>query len=357
VPGVWKIAGSRKMGRAKGAVFSFLALLLGTAVVVSVTALALHLYLTHRPPAPGDAGRQEEARIYGKLLMPSLTPRLKALRWPMLRPNVRVEAGEKKILTNSLGFRDLPQTAEKDEDAFRLIVIGDSYVYGQGVASVHDIYPYRIGLDGVGGKDLNVLLMGYCGADLIVYHAMFHDLALRLDPDAVLITLVSNDLEDRTRRQAACLPDALQKVLSWSPALTAEAERRCNLLTGHYAEELKRQFDPASGSFRKEYTALADMKSEADRRGIDLFTFFFQFRPGAYMEEAYREMAASLDIPYASLYPVAERMLSSGEKNVDDFTVSSADAHPNEFAHDLAGKVVTELMEDYYGAPGGGERE
>jgi len=345
------------MGRARQAAFSLLALLFGTAVAVFVVAVALHLYLTHRSPDPAVAEKQAEARVYGKLLMPAASPRLKALRWPMLRPDRRVEFGGREIATNALGFRDLPQAVEKGGDAFRLVVIGDSYVYGQGVASVYDIYPHRMGLEEVGGKDLNVLLMGLCGADLVVYHAMFHDLALRLDPDAVLISLVSNDLEDRTRRQASCLPATLQKLLGWSPALTAEAERRCNVLTGHYAEELKNQFDPASENFRKGYVALADMKAEADRRGIDLFAFFFQFRPGAYMEERYREMTASLDIPYASLYPVAERMIASGEKTVGDFTVSSADGHPNEFAHDLAGKVVAELLEGYYGLPGGGERK
>jgi hypothetical protein len=352
-----KIEGSRNMGRAKQTVFSLLAVLLCIAVVLPLTAVVLHLYLTHKSLAPEDAGLQNEARVYGRLLMSPLAPRLKALRWPMLRPNASASVEEMEVRTNSLGFRDLPQATSKDEDAFRLVVIGDSYVYGQGVASVYDIYPYRIGLNEVGEKDLSVLLMGYCGADLIVYHAMFHDLALRLDPDAVLVTLVSNDLEDRTGRQAACLPGTLQKALNWSPALTAEAERRCNNLTGHYSKELKRQFDPDSESFRKEYSALADMKAEADRRGIDLFAFFFHFRPGAYMEATYRDMASSLDIPYASLYPVAERMIGSGEKKVSDFTVSSADGHPNEFAHDLAGKVVAEFLEGYYGLPGGGEKE
>lgn len=345
------------MARGKKAAFSLLALLLGTAAVLSLAVVSLHLYLTYRTPRPGAAGQQAEARIYGKLLMPAAAPRLRALQWPMLRPDAHVEFGGREVTTNSLGFRDLPQTVEKGEDVFRIVVIGDSYVYGQGVARVRDIYPYRIGLKSVGDRDLEVLLMGYCGADLIVYHAMFHDLALRLDPDAVLVTLVSNDLEDRTGRQASCLPGALRKLLGWSPALTAEAERRCNVLTGHYERKLKEQFDPASESFRKEYAALADMKAEADRRGIDLFAFFFHFQPGAYMEETYREMAASLDIPYASLYPVAERMLASGGKSIGDFTVSPADGHPSELAHDLAGGIVTELLEGHYGLPGDDGKE
>lgn len=326
---------------------------LGTLGALALLLGAAEAFLRFRPLSREERNLRDEGVAYGRLIMPAQTPRLAGLGWVALRRDTSVQAGALRRETNNLGFRDLPHPASKPAGVFRLVVIGDSYVYGQGIDRVTDIFPHRLGLDRIGGRPLEVVLMGYCGADLLLYNAMFQELAFPLEPDAVLLSLVSNDLENRTAPPAPCLPAGVAALLRATPRVRAEAERRCNVLTRHYERQLVRQFDTGTESFRKERAALAEMKDVADRRGIDLLAFFFHPRPDPLgMDSVFRDLTASLEIPYASLVPAAERLLEGGMRPAD-FDVSRFDGHPNERAHALAAEVVTGLLRARYPASGG----
>jgi len=115
-----------------------------------------------------------------------------ALRWQQSHPTV----------LNRLGFREREFSTEKVADSYRIIVMGDSFAYGQGIAS-EARFTNIISRDLDDGSDTyEVLNFGRPGAETIDHIEWLDKYILGLSPDFVLLQWYTNDVEgnDKTGR-------------------------------------------------------------------------------------------------------------------------------------------------------------
>ena len=98
---------------------------------------------------------------------------------------------------NSLGFRDDEISREKPEGVFRILLIGDSFVEGEGVESE------QIGanvlerqLSKKFEKSVEVVNMGVMSYSPIIYQRVIEDKGLPLDPDLVIVAVDMSDFQN-----------------------------------------------------------------------------------------------------------------------------------------------------------------
>ena len=120
-----------------------------------------------------------------------------------------------EVAVNSQGFRG-PETAPKDPDVTRVLVVGDSIAFGWGVAE-HECFPrvvetlLRDRLD----KPIEVVNASMPGWGFPHYWRFLSGNYASLEPDIVLVTLINNDVTDlyqTTRRDLA-----VEEKASWRP--------------------------------------------------------------------------------------------------------------------------------------------
>lgn len=111
-----------------------------------------------------------------------------------LVPNTRGDVWECRVEINSIGIRDREYTRKKPPGTRRLIVLGDSITFGNGM-DILDTYPKR--LEQLYAKDqrpIEVLNFGVGGYDLLNEVGFFEQVGIGLDPDVVVVGYCINDI-------------------------------------------------------------------------------------------------------------------------------------------------------------------
>lgn len=183
--------------RARGFAIRGLAVALATVLTLVAAELAVRgvaVWQSHRgleaafalPPPPVGA-----TVTLGSLIRAARNPRVVY----ELRPDLDVVYAGARVTTDAEGFRQGPPTSGQ-AGVFRIIGIGDSVMFGQGV---NDDEPYLAEL----GRLLNewspmrpveIINTAAPGYNTAMEVAMLEDKGLRHQPDLVLIGLVENDL-------------------------------------------------------------------------------------------------------------------------------------------------------------------
>lgn len=153
-------------------------------------------------------------------------------------PDQRVNSRGVDIRTNAWGMRSAPVSASKAGNAIRVLVIGDSVVFGHTNISHDDLATTRLSQttlpDGRRIEALNVSATSWGPGNMLAWLDRFG----ALDADAIVLVMSSDDLEDdRTFSQPArdVYPQAppVSALASWlwrrmtpDPAQTADADAR-----------------------------------------------------------------------------------------------------------------------------------
>lgn len=104
------------------------------------------------------------------------------------------------VKINSIGLRDKDYSVAKPASTYRILAVGDSNTFGYGV-NAEDTYPSKL------EKLLNeqsspcrfeVLNCGSCGYNTYQEYAFIKEVALELQPDAVILQICYNDVADTT---------------------------------------------------------------------------------------------------------------------------------------------------------------
>jgi len=98
------------------------------------------------------------------------------------------------IRINSMGFRDREFTLEKPDGVKRILVFGDSFVFGVGVDQSH-LFSTRLEelLNASSSRRFEVINMGVSGYSTDQEYLLFRELGKALDPDLVILVVCYND--------------------------------------------------------------------------------------------------------------------------------------------------------------------
>ena len=259
---------------------------------------------------------------------------------------------------NSAGWRDTEHPVEKSPRTYRILGLGDSYLYGQGVR-FEDICLTRLGKrlqERARGVTIECINTGMSAMNTAEERELLTHRGLRYEPDLVILHFVPNDVEPDVLRPGPKVeffvdyvatyqkPDALSKyshLWSWARQRYLRA-----VLGRRYLEESLRSFEPGSPKWSECARAIDDIHHALSARGVPLVVVIFPFLvdlsgdyPFQRVHDVVRAHCASQGIPCLDL-----RGAYRGHEG-PELWVHPSDPHPNEIAHDLAARAMAEYLE------------
>ncbi|MBX7185831.1 MAG: SGNH/GDSL hydrolase family protein, partial [Vicinamibacteria bacterium] len=114
-----------------------------------------------------------------------------------LRPRLDVRFAGGRLTTSDAGYRGADAPSPKPAEAFRIVGIGDSYMFGQGVSD-DEAYLARLPRlmrGAVPNRTIETINLGVPGFNTVMEAALLRDRLALLDPDCILIEIVGNDLD------------------------------------------------------------------------------------------------------------------------------------------------------------------
>lgn len=254
---------------------------------------------------------------------------------------------------NAHGLRDPERPFAKPPGTTRIVVLGDSFMFGHGVADDSTCVRHlERALNARGGPPVEVINASHIGYNTARQRVLLDSLGLRFQPDLVLLSYVLNDPEEHYLTYPALLPGSLGRAMEWSAFyyLTRAIAFRVLVATGRspdYESYLKAMFDPRLPSWQRHREALHGIVADARGAGAPVvaavwpfaqrghaFTPYVYAREHAMAVAAVRESGAEV----VDLYPVFAR------DRYEDFALSIADSHPNDRAHRLAAGVIAAFL-------------
>lgn len=128
------------------------------------------------------------------------------------------------VQTNSLGMRDREVPSSKETGEFRILILGDSVVFGYGV-EFEDSIPYRLeqilNEEASGTRRYRTLNMGVPSYNTEQELTQLQQTGLALKPDLVVLVFVRNDIEEKMwvfEKRAGWLEDFVQRSYALSLA-------------------------------------------------------------------------------------------------------------------------------------------
>lgn len=257
---------------------------------------------------------------------------------------------------NSLGFRDdehAPRT-EKALGTVRIVILGDSFTYGQGVAD-DEIYP-RL-LSEYAGPQVEIISLAKQGWSTADQLEALREIGLSYEPDMVLIGVVTNDPEPHQS-----LPDGLERDWRIFTRLPFQS-RAFHLLDDKinrsseswrvrpsYADWQHSLYDPDGPYWPAWQATVAELATLVRENNIPTFAFVLPTALPIDMDEKYLSEFEALadgyraaDIPTKNLWPLYVERFEA----VDYKTLMALpnDQHPGPELHAFYAEVIWQTIE------------
>ena len=258
---------------------------------------------------------------------------------------------------NSHGWRDDEHPIEKPPRTYRILGLGDSYLYGQGVKR-RDICLTRLGEllanDGP-AKQIEVINTGTVAKNTVDERDLLLDVGLRYDPDLVILHFCPNDVEEDVMRWGPKIeffreytaiyqiPDAFSKYSHfWG---WARQQYRRRVMGRAYIRECLASFHEEGRPWKRCQKALADIQRICTERDVGLLVVILPF---------FHELDG--DYPFQPVHDLVRGLCQSSGIHVLDLRghyrefrgpelwVHPTDQHPNEIAHGIAARAMAEYL-------------
>jgi lysophospholipase L1-like esterase len=261
-----------------------------------------------------------------------------------------------QISKNSLGYRDR-ELGPKDPRRYRIVIVGDSFTWGQGIETSERFSNL---LEGFLGPRYEVLNFGIPGHDM-PQHLEVLEQALPLHPDFVLLQLFINDFETAQMERPHPHPlisDGAARGWGRSSVLYDLASgpwvqiQEATGLAESYAHYLDRNLrDPNAPNAQIAFGMLRQFLEKAKAAGVGVGVVLFPMTdamgpngshyPVGFIHDRARQIAADEGVPYLDLLPAF-----STYKDPKTLWVSPFDAHPNAVANKRAAREILRAFAD-----------
>lgn len=259
---------------------------------------------------------------------------------------------------NSLGYRG-KEYKKKEQGVFRVVVIGDSFAWGQGVLPYTSRFPElteQLLLQHAAGKKLEILNLGFPGRNLD-HHLASLPTIFNLTPDFVLYQWFVNDVDKNPDIRAfhtmqIINNNALHQKLKTSYVTYILLHRAVNTLRTLFGMQKSYEqylVDRFKDNENKESvwanTALNDLITRLQERGIGLgMVLFPEFATNMstykldFLHDRVLETCSERNLPCLDL----RETYSHYENQMQKLRVNPLDAHPSTLAHSIAAEKIVE---------------
>jgi lysophospholipase L1-like esterase len=243
---------------------------------------------------------------------------------------------------NALGLRGADISPEKPEGIQRILCLGDSFTFGEGVRE-EDAWPQQLAR--ILGSKNEVLNAGVQGSDLDREGLYLFMYGRQLNPDVVVVAFFMNDampFEKTVSNQAAAsVPSrvggvsALWRFFAQRRAAARETER--------YVAELRDSF--SSAGWQQTKARIPRLRQMADHDGFRIVAMIFPLLhelDGDYPLE--REHAEVRQAFTDAGIPVMDLLDAYRGRNDADLWAHPVDPHPNAAAHAIAAEKLANFL-------------
>lgn len=272
-------------------------------------------------------------------------------------PKDHLELEGVKVDINSEGLRSPEFPVQKPVGEKRLLLIGDSVVFGWGTAQDSIMSAFLQRDFNATAPEWDVIAAGVGSWNTRTEYEWLRKRGLEYDPDAILWLIVSNDVEPKTAGRTvvdkALLEDAVRvrgferirrkllrgaARLSYVVATYGFFER---VLTGGH--EYQSLYDADSPTWRDAGDALDSFVALCRERGIELIVFVNGKGSPGYSDAYYHAYTGRLDDLSVPYYSVSPSVFAPENRN------SLVDSHPNPHGHRLIADEMFAVLRDRLG--------
>lgn len=255
--------------------------------------------------------------------------------------------GRVDYLINNLGFRGEDVSIEKPSGVRRVLCLGDSFTFGEGVRE-EDTWPRRLDqLIGPGNQVINAGVQGY---DLDHEARYLFQYGRQLAPDVVVIAFFMNDAMPFGETVAHhALP--IETYFEVSPLGRASAlwrllerKRVAARRSRRYINDLRESF--ARRQWREARALIPELREMADDEDFEIvvmiFPLLYRLNGNYPLEREHvevRKAFAEAGIEVVDLLDSYRRYLAS------ELWAHPVDPHPNELAHAIAAQRIARWLE------------
>ena len=262
------------------------------------------------------------------------------------RPNLERSYQGVSVHMNELGFRDNP-IAKKESDELRIMFLGDSVTFGWGVEQ-EDIFVRRVGeiLEETLRRPVRTINTSVGSYNTDNQHAVMSHYGPTLDPDLVILTYVSNDIEPtpvgsfNPRSQytfsGKSPPEVIQLLASktWSYRLVSHIVRfrEGSPSTGLYK---------SSDGWKQSVNALQGIADYCHSRDIPFIVIMYRMVPNRLEDDIARE----LDLLSGKMsFYFGDTLTWFRGRDVRLLTNTLVDSHPNAQGHAVLAEGMVNLI-------------
>lgn len=258
---------------------------------------------------------------------------------------------------NSEGWRDSEHVVEKSADVVRILGLGDSYTFGQGVKP-EDLFLTHLGSllkDQTDGRVVETINTGQPGYNTVMEKELLERRGLDYRPDVVLLSFVPNDVERdiHTDRPKVEFFEEFTTSYADQDWFSEYSEvwmlvRRKVLRYSAGKSYLRESIDSYLSEpekwnrCRDALTEIRDLCRQNDcKLGVAIFPFFvnlngdYPFQP---IHDHVRKFCEEAEIPVVDLRE------SFREFEGPELWVHPTDQHPNEQAHRIAAEAIAKFL-------------
>jgi len=261
---------------------------------------------------------------------------------------------------NSAGFRDAEHTLLKPPGSYRILGLGDSYLYGQGVRR-EDVCLTRLEVllnETAEQNSVETINFGISARNTEHELAALETRGWAYDPDLVILFFVLNDVEEDYDEQPLqinffrqftdiyLVPDRLSQY-SWLWSWARQRWLR-NVRARNYLADCLANYQGNSQLWARCEAALDRMRASCAEHDVPLlivvFPFFYEL-DGEYPFQPIHDQLAH----YAQTRDQQLLDLRGAYRDYcgPELWVHPTDQHPNEIAHRIAAEVVAEYVREH----------
>lgn len=248
---------------------------------------------------------------------------------------------------NNLGFRGGDISVERPSGIRRILCLGDSFTFGEGVRE-EDTWPHR--LDELAGPGTQVINAGIQGYDLD-HEALYLFLYGRqLDPDVVIVAFFMNDAmpfgETVSHHERMTETSAEPSGIARVSALWRLLERRRTVArrTSAYLRDLRQSF--SSRRWEEAKSRIPRLREMADHDGFEIvaviFPLLYELDDGYPLEREHEEVRTAFADAGIQVLDLLDAYRSH---QAPELWAHAVDHHPNELAHAIAAERLARFLE------------